>query len=147
MQRISAILLALSLTPFACTKQASQQPAANSTTDDARHDVSNVPGTVESPDNASGQEPITSNPNSARGGSDTTINSSRGAAVVGDSNLNPAAEGQAGKTPTSVDSDKSTEPKSDAAVNQANCRDNKDCPPTAQSPMTRESTTKDLPKK
>lgn len=146
MRTTSALLLALSLPFFACTKQASQQPAVNSTTDDARHDVSNVPGSVASPDNPTGQEAITTNPNSARGSTDSTINTSQGAAVVGDSNLNPRAEGEAGRTPTSVDSDTSSEPKTDAAVNNANCQDAKNCPPTAQSPMRNQSSTKDVAK-
>ncbi|RZA27265.1 MAG: hypothetical protein EOP10_00710 [Proteobacteria bacterium] len=149
MKRTAQLIVIATLTTFACTKQKSQQPDVNSTQTDARHDVSNQSGTVASPENT-GKEPVTTNPNSARSGTDSTLNTSQGAAVVGDANINPRAEGEAGKTPTSVDNAGGTEPKSDATVQQANCKDTKpgtSCPPTAQSPMKDEETTKDIPKR
>jgi hypothetical protein len=149
MKHQAELILIATLTTFACTKQKSQQPDVNSTQSDARHDVSKQSGTVTNPDNP-GQEPVTTNPNSARSGSDSTINGSQGAAIVGGANMNPRAEGDTAQTPTSVDDSSQTEPKADATVQQANCKDTKpgtSCPPTAQSPMKDEATTKELPKR
>lgn len=144
----ASLMLLATLTAFSCTKQKSQQPNVDSREKDARHDISNQPSAVNSSN--SDLEQVTTNPNSGRDGGESTIDTSRGAAVVGDANMNPAAEGPAANEPTSVERNKATEPMTDQAIQQANCLDTKpgtSCPPTAQSPMRDEDTTKNLPKK
>jgi hypothetical protein len=117
---IPALVLCSSFTIGACTKQKSQQPATNSTQSDARSDISNQPNPTTQDSNASGQQPVTVNPNSERNGPDSTLGTQQGAAVVGGSNMNPSSDSN---VPTSVDTSKTTEPRSDAAVNSANCQD------------------------
>lgn len=149
---VPALILCSSFAIGACTKQKPQQPTTNSTQTDGRSDISNQPNPTTQDANAAGQQPVTANPNSERNGPDSTLGTQQGAAVVGGTNMNP---GTNSNVPTSVDTSKTTEPRSDAAVDSANCRDTiandnngktvgktNNCPPSSESKLPNEGVKK-----
>lgn len=118
--QILFICTSLTLSANACHKQDSQQSSVNATMTDARADLANQPSSGPGTNAPNNQAQVTTNPNSGRGNADSTINTSRGAATVGTSNMNPSSSSN---VPTSVDTSGSSEPMSDAAVDAVNCRD------------------------
>ncbi|MBC7530705.1 MAG: hypothetical protein H7318_03940 [Oligoflexus sp.] len=114
------ICTSLTLSASACHKQDSQQSSVNATTTDARPDLANQPSSGPETNVPDSKDQVTTNPNSGRANADSTINTSRGAATVGASNMNPSSSSN---IPTSVDTSQSSEPMSDAAVDAVDCRD------------------------